>query len=72
MEWRHIHNNTNLHYSLAAVNFCLFCVGTIQVGRILTVKKVEDGSATAAVKDLASDVKGQAIAAKDSAKEKLA
>ena len=45
-----------INCSLALVNFCLFIVGTVQVGRILSYQATQKGSLEAAVKDLAGDV----------------
>jgi len=42
---------------LAAVNFCLFIVGTVQVSRILMWQSQQKGSLEAAVKDLGADLK---------------
>jgi len=56
---------------LAAVNFCLFIVGTVQVSRILVYQRSQSGSTEAALKDLATDVKGTAVAAEKSAEKEL-
>ncbi|EXJ80251.1 hypothetical protein A1O1_08393 [Capronia coronata CBS 617.96] len=45
---------------LAAVNFCLFLVGTIQCGRILMYKRSQDGSTAAALKDMEKELVGAA------------
>ena len=58
-------------YSLAAVNFCLFIVGTVQVSRILVYQRSQTGSTEEAVKVLAKDVKGTAIEAEKSAEKEL-
>jgi len=42
---------------LAAVNFCLFLVGSIQVGRILTWQRSQTGSTEAALKNMEMDLK---------------
>jgi hypothetical protein len=41
--------------SLAAVNFCLFIVGTVQVGRILAYQSTHKGSTEAGVKALGKE-----------------
>lgn len=51
---------TRFPYSLAAVNFCLFCVGTIQVTRILMWQSSQQGSLEGAVKELGKDVSATA------------
>jgi len=45
---------------LAAVNFSLFIVGTVQVTRILMYQSAQKGSLEAAVKDLGKDAAGTA------------
>ena len=54
-------------YRLAAVNFCLFIVGTVQVSRILMYQSQQQGSLEGAVKELSSDVKGTAKGAEEEA-----
>jgi Mitochondrial pyruvate carriers len=44
--------------SLAAVNFCLFCVGTVQVSRIVSYNKELTGSTSAAFSKMYGDVVG--------------
>jgi hypothetical protein len=56
---------------LAAVNFCLFIVGTVQVSRILVYQRSQTGSTEEAVKVLADDVKGTAIKAEKNAEKEL-
>lgn len=56
---------------MAAVNFCLFLVGTVQVSRILTYNASQKGSLTEAVKDLGEDVKGQAKSLEAKAEKEL-
>jgi len=41
---------------LAAVNFCLFLVGTIQVSRILTYRSSQKGDQTEALKSMEKDI----------------
>ena len=43
---------------LAAVNFCLFLVGTVQVSRILMYQSQQQGSFIGALKALGQDIKG--------------
>ena len=50
----------NVLYSLAGVNFALFLVGTIQVGRILSYQRSLTGSTEGALKEMVHDVEGQA------------
>lgn len=45
---------------LAAVNVCLFIVGTVQVSRILMWQTQQQGSFIGALKALGQDVKGAA------------
>jgi len=45
---------------LAAVNFCLFLVGSIQTARILAWQSSQQGSLEGAVKELGEDVKATA------------
>jgi mitochondrial pyruvate carrier 2 len=47
-----------LFNSLAAVNFCLFCVGTTQCSRILFYNIEKEGSTGAAFSKLWGDIKG--------------
>lgn len=57
---------------LAAVNFCLFIVGTVQVSRILVWQRSQQGSTEAAVKTLADDVKDTAKSTEKKAEKELA
>jgi len=57
--------------SLAAVNFCLAIVGTIQVSRILLHNASRTGSKEEAVKEMGRDMKGQAIALENKAENEL-
>lgn len=57
---------------LAAVNFCLFIVGTTQVTRVLMYQRSISGSTEAAMKDLAKDVTSQAKDAEKKAEKELA
>jgi len=41
---------------LAAVNFCLFLVGTVQCGRILAYQSSQKGSTTEALKSMEQDI----------------
>lgn len=52
---------------LAAVNFCLFIVGTVQVTRILMWQSQQQGSLEGAVKVLGEDIKGTAKSAENEA-----
>lgn len=45
---------------MAAVNFCLFCVGTIQVSRILMYNAAQKGSLTEGLKEMGAEVSDQA------------
>lgn len=45
---------------LAAVNLCLFIVGTVQVSRIFLWQSQQKGSLKGAVKELGKDLKGTA------------
>lgn len=56
---------------MAAVNFCLFIVGTVQVSRILTYNASQKGSLKEGVKDLGEDVKGQAKSLEAKAEKEL-
>ena len=47
-------------YSLAAVNFCLFIVGTVQVGRILSYQQSQKGNTTEALKSMGNDLETSA------------
>jgi len=57
---------------LAAVNFCLFIVGTTQVSRILMYQASVKGSTTEAVKDLAGEVKSEGRLLEEKSKKELA
>lgn len=46
-------------------------MGTVQVSRILVYQRSQSGSTEAALKDLATDVKGTAVAAEKSAEKEL-
>jgi hypothetical protein len=63
---------------LAAVNLCLFIVGTVQVSRILLWQSQQQGSLKGAVKELGKDLKGatksveaEAVADAEKAKAEL-
>jgi hypothetical protein len=56
---------------LAAVNFCLFIVGTVQVSRILVYQRSVSGSTEGALKELAGDVKSTAGAAEKKMEKEL-
>lgn len=56
---------------MAAVNFCLFIVGTVQVSRILVYQRSVSGSTEGALKDLASDVKSSAGVAEKKLEKEL-
>jgi len=56
---------------LAAVNFCLFIVGTVQVSRIFVYHRSLSGSTQGALKGLVSDVKGSAAEAEKEAEKEL-
>jgi len=55
-----IRNSADMCYSLAAVNFCLFIVGTIQVSRILAYQSSQKGSIEGGAKELGSEIKADA------------
>ena len=57
---------TDVLYSLAAVNACLFCVGLIQCSRILNYQREQTGSYSNAFSAMFGSVKD---AAKDAEKE---
>ena len=59
-------------HSLAAVNFCLFTVGTIQVSRILMYQREQQGSSQEALKVLTGDVVGQAEKLENKAEKSVA
>lgn len=42
------------------MNFCLFLVGTIQTGRILSYNASQEGSLKEGVKDMGKELKGDA------------
>jgi mitochondrial pyruvate carrier 2 len=54
---------------LAAVNFCLAIVGTIQVSRILAYQSSQKGSAEKMVEDVKEEVKGAAEGVKEDVKK---
>jgi len=56
---------------LAAVNFCLFLVGTIQVSRILTYQSSQKGSSTEALKAMEKDIVDSAKGAEKKVEAKL-
>jgi hypothetical protein len=56
---------------LAAVNFCLFIVGTVQVSRILSYNASQKGSLKEGAKGLGEDVKDQAKDLKANAEKEL-
>lgn len=58
-------------HSLAAVNFCLFLVGTTQCTRILNYNKELTGSYGAAFSRLAGEVSGQAKKVEGDAKKEV-
>ena len=60
-----------LIYSLAAVNFCLFLVGTIQCSRILAYQSSQKGSTTEALKSMEKDIVGSAKNAEKKIEAKL-
>ena len=55
-----LRNSADICYSLAAVNFCLFIVGTIQVSRILAYQSSQKGSIEGGAKELGSEIKADA------------
>jgi hypothetical protein len=57
--------------SLAAVNFCLFLVGTVQCGRILAYQSSQKGSTTEALKSMEKDLEGSAKSLEKKAEAKL-
>ena len=59
-------------HSLAAVNFCLFLVGTTQVSRILLYQRSVSGSTEGAVKELAGDVEARAKKLEKKAESEMA
>ncbi|OAL19850.1 hypothetical protein AYO22_09377 [Fonsecaea multimorphosa] len=56
---------------LAAVNFCLFLVGTIQCTRIFLYRSSQTGSATAALKDMEKDIENSAKGVEKKVEAKL-
>lgn len=42
------------------MNFCLFCVGTVQTSRILMYNAAQKGSVTEGLKEMGSEVTDQA------------
>lgn len=66
------HGDTNVLFnSLAAVNFCLFLVGTIQCSRILIYQSSQKGSQTEALKAMEKDIVGSAKDVEKKAEAKL-
>ena len=56
---------------MAAVNFCLFIVGTVQVSRILVYQRSQSGSTKEALKEIVGDVKSTADAAEKKVEKEL-
>jgi len=56
---------------LAAVNFCLFLVGTVQVGRILAYQSSQKGSTTEALKSMEQDLAKSAKSVEKKVESKL-
>ncbi|OAL37690.1 hypothetical protein AYO20_02867 [Fonsecaea nubica] len=56
---------------LAAVNFCLFLVGTIQVSRILAYQASQKGSTTEALKEMEKEVEGSVKSVEKAVEAKL-
>jgi len=56
---------------LAAVNFCLFIVGTVQCSRILMYQSSQKGSNTEALKSMEEDIKSSAKSVEKKAEAKL-
>jgi len=56
---------------LAAVNFCLFLVGTIQCSRILTYQSSQKGNTTEALKSMEKDLVSSAKGVEKKAEAKL-
>ncbi|OAP56751.1 hypothetical protein AYL99_08863 [Fonsecaea erecta] len=56
---------------LAAVNFCLFLVGTIQCSRIFMYRSSQEGSATAALKAMEKDIESSAKVVEKKVEAKL-
>ncbi|KAH0846883.1 Mitochondrial pyruvate carrier 2 [Fonsecaea pedrosoi] len=56
---------------LAAVNFCLFLVGTVQVSRILMYQASQKGSTTEALKEMEKEVEGSVKSVEKSVEAKL-
>lgn len=57
--------------SLAAVNFCLFLVGTVQVSRIMLYRASQEGSISEAIKVSAREIAGAAKKVEQKGKEEL-
>jgi hypothetical protein len=55
---------------LAAVNFCLFLVGSVQTGRIVMYNAEKEGSMGAAISKLWAEVKGSSKTAEKDLKER--
>ena len=51
------------------MNFCLFCVGTIQVSRIVSYNAEQEGSTSAAISKLWGEVKGSSKQAAKTAEQ---
>ena len=58
-------------HSLAAVNFCLFLVGSVQCFRILNYQRSQTGSTSEALKELGGGVEAQAKKLEDKAEDKM-
>ena len=56
---------------MAAVNFCLFIVGTVQVSRILVYQRSHSGSTEEALKEIVGDMKSTAGAAEKEVEKEL-
>jgi hypothetical protein len=56
---------------LAAVNLCLFIVGTVQVSRIFVYNRSHSGSTEEALKEMVGDVKSTAGAAEKTVEKEL-
>lgn len=56
---------------MAAVNFCLFLVGTVQVSRILTYNASQAGSLKEGIKELGQEEKDSAKSLENKAEKEL-
>ncbi|KIW26718.1 uncharacterized protein PV07_06529 [Cladophialophora immunda] len=56
---------------LAAVNFCLFLVGLVQCSRIFMYRSSQDGSTTAALKEMEKDIESSAKVVEKKVEAKL-